>query len=69
MRRRLDGSAPPGELLVFNGRQFVTAADWEAAFAEWHRARERWLSLRGLPQDGLPPQRIDGECPFDPSSV
>lgn len=69
MRRRLDGSAPPAELLVFNGRQFATAAEWESAFAEWRRARERWLSLRGLPQEALPPQRIDGECPFDPSSI
>jgi hypothetical protein len=69
MRRRLDGSVPPRELLVFQGRAYATAAEWEAAFEEWHQARARWLSLRELPEDALPPTRVDGDCPFDESQI
>ena len=69
MRRRLDDSVPPRELLVFQGRDYATAEQWEAAFDAWHQARARWLSLRGLPEDALPPQRIDGDCPFDASRI
>jgi hypothetical protein len=68
MRRRVDGDAPPRELLVFSGRDFATADAWEAAFDQWHCARRRWLSLRDLPDDALP-GRVDGECPWDESRI
>ena len=52
MRRRYDDdTVPPPELLVFDGRGFATAGEWETAFDEWHQARNRWLSVRGLPAD------------------
>ena len=63
--------APP-ELCVFNGRQYTTAAEWEAAFEEYCRARERWLAERGLIEFDVPAFRayaVDGDCPFDPSAI
>jgi hypothetical protein len=71
MRRRYDDDPmrPPAELLVFSGRQYGTDEGWRAAFAEWHEARARWLSVRGLPEDGLPAAVVDGDCPFDYRSI
>jgi hypothetical protein len=70
MRRRYDDdTVPPPELLVFDGRGFATAGEWETAFDEWHQARNRWLSERGLPADALPLGVIDGDCPFDASAI
>ena len=70
MRRRFDDdAAPPLELLVFSGRRYATADEWEDAFDEWHQARERWLSVRGLSASALPSAVVDGDCPWDPSAI
>lgn len=69
MRRRYDGSTPPPDLLVFEGHRFTTEAQWVAAFDEWCAARARWLSQRALPDDALPPRVVNGDCPFDRSSI
>ena len=70
MRRRFDDDAPPPpELFVFSGWRYVRAAEWESAFDEWHEARKRWLSVRGLPDDALPRGLVDGDCPWDAEAI
>jgi hypothetical protein len=53
----------PAELLVFDGHPYVTAAQWEAAYDVWSDRREAWAARHPLVR--LPPERIDGGCPFD----
>jgi hypothetical protein len=72
MRRLLSHEVPPAELLVFDGRGYATAAEWESAFEEWHAARAGWLAARGLSEFDVPgfgAYRVDGDCPFDPSAI
>jgi hypothetical protein len=69
MRRRWEGSDPPAELVVFNGRQFSTAEAWMAAWEQFHRARQRWVAQRGLPESALPHWQVNGDCPFDPATI
>lgn len=69
MRRRLDESVPPADLIVFDGRRYKTASEWEAAFATFHRARERWATRRGMTEAALPDWRVDGDCPWDPDAI
>lgn len=63
MRRRPNDSAPSEELLLFDGREFVTGAEWEAAFDAWHEARARWLARHPGVVDL--PQRVLSDCPWD----
>jgi hypothetical protein len=61
-RRVSDVPQPPAELVTFDGREFTTAAEWEAAFVAWCTAREAWEAQH--PGVDLP-ERILSECPFD----
>lgn len=72
MIRRPDSEIPPPELLVFRGRGYATAPEWEAAFSAWHVARADWLARRGLSEFDVPGfsvYQVDGDCPFDPSAI
>lgn len=66
MRRRVDNSAPSVNLVLFDGREFTTAAEWEAAFYAWHSARDEWLARH--PGVELP-QQVLSDCPFDLSAI
>jgi hypothetical protein len=68
MRRRYD-DVPPEELLVFDGRGYETAADYEAAADAFFEARERWRLERGLPDHAMPDWKSIGDCPWDPSWI
>lgn len=65
MRRRSDGIPPP-KLLVFEGFRYKTAASWDAAFDQFHAARERWEAEFG---QALPQWVTNGDCPWDPDSI
>ncbi|MGO9382178.1 MAG: hypothetical protein ACLP4W_08780 [Mycobacterium sp.] len=69
MRRRPDSEAPPAELLTFHGRRYVTAAEWEAAFAAFHAARAEWLAGHGVSEFDAPGYTVDGDCPFDKTAL
>jgi hypothetical protein len=67
MRRRIsDTERVPDELLVFDGREHTTAAEWEAAYGAWFDARRVW-------QENHPGQELTctvlSDCPFDPDSI
>jgi hypothetical protein len=67
VKRRAEGSdaVPPG-LLVFDGREFTTAAEWEAAYDEWFDARDQWEAEHpGV----VLPKRILSNCPWDESAI
>lgn len=64
MRRRTDGTAPPADLLTFDGRGYQTPEEWEAAFGEFNAARDRWCGERGLQDSALPIPKVVGECPW-----
>ena len=64
MARHRDGGedVPPPGLVVFDGREFCTAAAWEDAFDAWCDARECWETAH--PGADLP-RRVLSDCPFD----
>lgn len=65
MRRWPGEGSPPPELVVFDGREFSTAAAWEAAFDEWSDARTAWEKLHGVELE----RRVLSRCPFDKSRI
>jgi hypothetical protein len=67
MRRREESDAVPPGLLVFDGREFTTAADWVAAYDEWFDARDQWEAEH--PGVVLPEERLLSGCPFDPDLI
>ncbi|MFL0290777.1 hypothetical protein ACJH6J_06985 [Mycobacterium sp. SMC-18] len=72
MRRRgeEDRDQVPDELLVFDGDPYRTATAWQAAFDEFHDAREAWAKQHGLESSfDLPLRYVGRDCPFDPSQI
>ncbi|MGB3772872.1 MAG: hypothetical protein WBA00_17175 [Rhodococcus sp. (in: high G+C Gram-positive bacteria)] len=65
MRRRVDTGVMPADMVVFDGRGYRTEAAWRSAWAVFLSARAAWSQG----QDGvqLPPPKVNGHCPFDPS--
>lgn len=66
MRRRVDDSAPSVDVLVFDGREFRTAAEWEAAFDAWYSARAAWEARH---PDVELPSTVLSDCPWDPGAI
>lgn len=64
MRRRRDDFTPPDSLLTFDGRDYQTPEEWEAAFGEFHGVRGEWCRERSLPDSALPIPKVIGECPW-----
>ena len=62
MKPRASAGAVPLGLLVFDGREFATAADWTEAYEAWVDARDQWesehpgLLLRVGWPEGSPPR-------------
>ena len=67
MKPRASAGAVPLGLLVFDGREFATAADWTEAYEAWVDARDQWESEH--PGLLLPEKRLLSGCPFDPDSI
>jgi hypothetical protein len=59
----------PPDLVTFDGREYATASEWEAAFDAFRETRERWRVERGLPEDALPIWRTIRDCPWDQSLI
>jgi hypothetical protein len=67
VRRRAGEDVPPPGLLVFDGREFGTAAEWTEAYDAWYDAREDWEAAHlGVV---LPEKRVLSSCPFDGMSM
>lgn len=64
MRRRVNDSVPPAELLSFPGWPVYTDPKaWEHDYAEWLEARRRWASAHGMDEGDLPAKI--GDAPWD----
>ncbi len=63
MRRRVDESVPPADLLAFDGARYPRYVDWVAALAEWRAVRRKWASDHGISEPDMPADI--GGAPFD----
>lgn len=65
MRRRVDASEPPAELLEFNGigRGYTRYTDWQDALSDWRAARRKWAAMHGVNEADMPADI--GPSPFD----
>jgi hypothetical protein len=68
MRKRA-GDPAPHDLVVFQGRKYQTAQEWQAAFEDFMEARERYTAQRKRGEPLLPDWSIDGDCPWDDSLI
>lgn len=71
MRRRTDDTEQlPAELVTFDGDPYRTATTWQAAFDEFHAARDEWARQHGLGSSyDLPLRYVGRRCPFDASQI
>jgi hypothetical protein len=67
VRRRAGEDAPPPGLLIFDGREFDTAAEWTEAYELWVDSRDQFEADH--PGTVLPEKRVLSNCPFDPDSI
>ena len=67
-RQRADRDAvPPPGLLVFDGREFPTAAEWTEGYELWFDSRDQWEADH--PGVVLPEKRVLSSCPFDADMI
>lgn len=72
MRRRHSDETEqmPADLVTFDGDPYRTATTWQAAFDEFHDAREEWAKQHGLESSyDLPLRYVGRACPFDPAAI